>query len=177
MGLVRDRSSNKRDGRTKSKFPFNETIRGSWSRTSPVPDVGDWKGEVAQGGLNGGHALAARGRGGYPRGVVYHHLRRETKGRWRMNACRVKSNKGTLMAPSRRGQITFKVGGWVVLNIVILVIILCRAWELYVEEDRVLAMAERILPIMEGRRDGCNCGRNLEVGGLEERVLKVTLCI
>ena len=65
------------------------------------------------------------------------------------------------MAPSGQGQIEFKAGGWVVLDIVILVIILCRAWELYTKEDRDLEMVERILPTMDGCRDGCSRGRNL----------------
>ena len=54
-----------------------------------------------------------------------------------------------------------------VLSMVIFVIILCKAWELYVEEDRALAMEKRILPSMEGRRDGHNHGQNL--GGREVR--------
>lgn len=67
-----------------------------------------------------------------------------------MNACGVKSSKGTLMAPSGRCQMAFKPGGWVVLSIVNLVFILCRDGELYVEEDKALVMVERILPSMEG---------------------------
>ena len=47
-----------------------------------------------------------------------------------------------------------------VLGIVIQVFILCRAWEIQAEEDWELAMAERILPSMEGSRDGCNHGQN-----------------
>lgn len=68
------------------------------------------------------------------------------------------------MAPSGQGQMMFKVGGWGVLGFVLLVIILCSVWELYAEEDRALAMEERILHAMEGRQDGHNCGRNL--GGM-----------
>ena len=52
-----------------------------------------------------------------------------------------------------------------VLSIVILVIIMCRAWEIYAEEDMALAIAERILPAMGGHRDGRNCGQNLGGGG------------
>ena len=68
-----------------------------------------------------------------------------------MNACGVKSSKWTLMAPSVRGPMDFKAGGWEVLSIFILVIILCRAWEIYLEEDKALAIAERILSTMGGR--------------------------
>ena len=44
-------------------------------------------------------------------------------------------------------------------------------------EGKVLAMVERTLPAMEGSEDGSNRGRNLEVGGLEDQVLTVPLCI
>jgi len=94
-------------------------------------------------------------------GLDYRHLRCETKGRWKMIACGVKSSKGALMAPLRRDQMTFKDGWRRILGIVIVVIILCRAWELYREEDRALVMVERILPAMEGSRDGHNHGQNL----------------
>ena len=102
-------------------------------------------------------------------GAAFHHLRNETKGRRSTKAHGPKSSKGPLMAPSRRGQTTFKVGRWVVLGIVILVFILCRAWEIHVEEDLSLVIAERILLAMEGSRDGRNRGRNIGgrgVGGL-----------
>ena len=65
------------------------------------------------------------------------------------------------MAPSRRGQTTFKIERWEVLGIVTLVFILCRAWEIHVKEEWDLTMAERILPAMEGSKHGCNHGQNL----------------
>ena len=93
-------------------------------------------------------------------GVAFRHLERETKGQRRMNDCEVQSSKGPLMAPSRRGQLTFKLGGRVVRGIAIRVFTLCRAGEIQAGEDWALAMAKRILPAMEGGRDGRNRGRN-----------------
>ena len=114
-------------------------------------------------GPRGGSALVAHGGGEDPHGggVAFCHIERETKGRQSMKAHGVKSSKGPFMTPSRRGQTNFKVCRWVVLGIVTLVFILCRAWEILTEEDWALAMAERILRAMGGRRDVRNHGQNL----------------
>lgn len=48
-----------------------------------------------------------------------------------------------------------------VLGIVVLAIIMFSAWKLCAKENMALLMTERILPSMEGHRDGNNHGQNL----------------
>ena len=55
----------------------------------------------------------------------------------------------------------FKARGWAVFGLVLLLIILYSIWELFVEDDKALAMAKRNLPAMECHRDECNHGQNL----------------